>query len=130
MNEYRVYKHPNSKIEAVKVGWSWPGAVLVGFWALYKRLWVPASVALITSLLLHGALPFANVPFLFDLVCAVAFGFFGNAWCESNLLDRGYESVGSAEAKTPDGAIAEYLRDVAAAPRTEERIEPTFNIEN
>jgi hypothetical protein len=128
MNEYRIYKHPNNEIKAIKDGWSWPGAVLVGFRVLYKKLWIPASVALIISLVLHGPLPFTNVPFLFDLACSIAFGYFGNSWRESILGDRGYERVGSVEAKTPDRAIADYLRGLTAAPNAGERIEPTFNI--
>jgi hypothetical protein len=138
MEEFRVYRHPSGDVEAVKVGWSWPGAILVGFWALYKKLWIIGSAVLIVSVLLHAMFSvMSNLPLLFDLVCAVAFGIYGNAWRDTNLVDRGFALVDTVLAKTPDGAIAEHLRNqtqVAAhgaapssrGPTSLERIEPTL----
>jgi len=110
VSQFRIYKHPSDQLEAVKEGWSWPAAVFVGFWALYKKIWVIGSAVLVFSLLLHTILPFSNLPFVFDLGSAVVFGYFGNGWREASLVDRGFELIDDVSAKTPEGAIAEHLR--------------------
>jgi len=129
MHEFQIYRHPIDRLEAAKEGWSWPGFFLACFWALYKKLWLFGGVALGVSLLLSALMPFSRVPLIFDLACCVAFGYFGNAFRVSNLLDRGFELVNEVSAKTPDGTIAEHLRnmktegpDVGSA----QRVEPSF----
>jgi hypothetical protein len=118
MSEFRVYRHPSGQLEAVKIGWSWPGAVFEGFWALYKKLWIIGSVVIIVSLVLHAYLWMTNLPLVFDLACAAAFGYFGNSWREVNLVDRGVEQIDSVDAKTPEGATAEHLRNQAITGNT------------
>ena len=39
MRIFRIYKHPVSGYEAVKVGFSWPCFFWTGIWLLLKRLW-------------------------------------------------------------------------------------------
>jgi hypothetical protein len=39
MREYKIYKHPTSETEAVKVGWSWPAFLFFALWAFAKGLW-------------------------------------------------------------------------------------------
>jgi hypothetical protein len=111
MSEFRIYQHPAQQLEAVKQGWSWPGAIFVAFWALYKKLWVIGGSVLTASVLLHVMLPFSSLPFFFDLACAGVFGYFGNEWREKDLADRGFEPTDSVESSTPDGAVAEHLRN-------------------
>jgi hypothetical protein len=130
VSHYRFYKHPSGQLEAVKEGWSWPAVVFVGFWALYKKIWVIGSAILLFSVLLHVSLPFSNLPFLFDLGSAVVFGLFGNGWREANLVDRGFELINDVKAKTPDGAIAEHLRNPSPEEEGEadgsQQIEPNL----
>jgi hypothetical protein len=130
MNEYQVFVHPNDDIEAVKEGWSWPGFVFVCCWALYKKLWTIGSGALIGSLVLH-MMPVRGVGYLFDLVCMAVFGCYGNSWRTPNLADRGFELVDTVEAKTPEGAVAEYYRHGTGrrSPRTDLRVAPGRRVE-
>jgi len=44
MKVFKVYKHPVSGYEAVKVGFSWPGFFWIVTWLLWKRLWGIAGV--------------------------------------------------------------------------------------
>ncbi len=44
------------------------------------------------------------------VICAV-FGKLGNKWLTKKLLARGYESVATVEASTPEGAIAAYIKE-------------------
>ncbi|MFL9998361.1 DUF2628 domain-containing protein, partial [Paraburkholderia sediminicola] len=47
MKQYRIFRHPNGKIRAVKQGWSWPAFFVVSWWALVKRLWWPGIGSLV-----------------------------------------------------------------------------------
>jgi hypothetical protein len=116
MSNFRIYRHPSGQLQAVKEGWSWPAAVFVTLWALYKKIWVIGSAILMFSVLLHASVPLSYLPYAFDLGCALVFGYFGNGWREANLVDRGYELINDVSAKTPGGAIAEHLR---SQPKTE-----------
>ena len=39
MKQYKIFKHPLGKIEAVKQGWSWPAFFFNWIWALVKKMW-------------------------------------------------------------------------------------------
>jgi len=104
-------------VESVKIGWSWPGAIFVGFWALYKKLWGIGTAALAISLAGYAAFGFQLVlAHLIDLGLAISFGAMGNGWRSRDLADRGFERLETAGAKTPGGAIAEHLRNAARDP--------------
>ena len=45
------------------------------------------------------------------LVMCVVFGKSGNKWLTRRLLARGYDSITTVEALTPEGAIATYLKE-------------------
>ena len=40
MNIYNIFRHSSGRIEAVKVGWSWPAFGFTAFWAISKRMWM------------------------------------------------------------------------------------------
>ena len=107
MKHFQIFKHPTLGHEAVKEGWSWPGFVFCGFWALVKRLWIVGaviwSVAFISSGLSDTLAGFLLIPM------AIVVGVMGNEWRTKELLSRGYEPVGRMEAGTPDGALAAFL---------------------
>ncbi len=37
---YKVFEHPENRVEAVKQGWSWPAFFFIWIWALVKKMWV------------------------------------------------------------------------------------------
>lgn len=125
MKTFKVYKHPTRGLEAVKVGFSWPGFLFGIFWMLLKKLWAASLLwfglyivfslvetvtnqseaggaqALVYLLLVAGYIALSLIP-----------GFQGNQWRETNLTKRGFAIVGTPQAETPDAAIA----NVVSAP--------------
>jgi uncharacterized protein DUF2628 len=128
MKTFKVYKHPTRGLEAVKVGFSWPGFLFGIFWMLLKKLWAMA-------LLWFGLYFVCNVVntvagqseesgaqalvYLFLAAGYVALnlipGFKGNQWRETNLTKRGFALVGTVQTETPDAAIAQVVS--APAPK-------------
>jgi hypothetical protein len=122
MKTYHVFEHPTRGLEAVKVGVSWPGFFFGFVWMLAKKMWGWAllflAIAIVRVLfqisITHGQPPASatNLGFaLVGLVLGIIVGAYGNGWRESNLRNRGYVSVATVEAKTPDGALAQYARE-------------------
>lgn len=116
MAQYRIFKHPVGKIEAVKQGWSWPAMFFTFIWAFVKGLWqVGASVlvlAMLMGLFLNEwvDLSLANtIANIVGIIIALVLGVRGNIWREQNLLSRGFEHVDSIRAPNPELAIASYL---------------------
>ena len=123
MKTFKVYKHPVSGIEAVKVGFSWPAFFFSVIWMLMKKLWALALLwfglyfvlglietvttsaeeseaqGLVYLLLLAGYVALNLMP-----------GFKGNQWREANLVKRGYELGGTVQTATPDAAVAQVVK--------------------
>lgn len=126
MKTFLIFKHPDNRLEAVKSGFSFPGALGGGLWLLWHRMWLHGSIALVAGLGVYALFPspegyiygipyghrFGIADILNVVICAIV-GFLGNDWRASSLLDRGFENVGSELAETPDGAKGAYLRRVA-----------------
>lgn len=118
MNQYKIFKHPNNALEAIKQGWSWPAFCFGGCWAIAKKLWkvlgMLIGASLLFVLLLSLILPtLSHVQIalvIFSPFFAAAFGQKGNAWREQNVLSRGYEHVDTISASNPEGAAALYLK--------------------
>ncbi|RKS86025.1 uncharacterized protein DUF2628 [Orbus hercynius] len=139
MKNYKLFKHDDGRIEAVKQGWSWPGFVLeifgLGFiWGLVKKLWFVAILLIIFRIALfiisdsvspdmdgytssyqyqnalNTALMWSIVFFIVQLAVAIVIGVQGNSLREKNLISKGYELVGTAEALNPDMAIFEMKK--------------------
>jgi len=123
MKTFKVYKHAAKGLEAVKVGFSWPGFLFGIFWMLMKKLWVlsllwfglyvvlgliktvtneseeSGAQALVYLLLSAGYLALNLLP-----------GLKGNQWREANLLKRGFELLGEARTDTSDAAVAQVVK--------------------
>jgi len=116
---HKVYKHPSLGAEAVKVGFSWPAAFLNIIWMLAKKLWTLAGLWVLAYIVLaiiqDAALKSYSTGAILivlagHLALALIPAFKGNEWRIKNLTKRGYEFVGSAQAATPDAAIAQVLK--------------------
>jgi hypothetical protein len=123
MKTYRVYKHPSKGLEAVKVGFSWPGYLFGIIWMLVKRLWGLSLLWLGIYLVLGLIKTVTNdseesgAQTLVYLLLAAGYwalnlvpGFKGNRWREANLLKRGYDLAGEARTPTSDAAIAQVMK--------------------
>ena len=119
MKIHKVYQHPTLGAEAVKVGFSWPAAFLNVIWMLAKKLWTLAGLWVLAYIVLaiiqDAALKSYStgailIVFAGHLALALIPAFKGNEWRIKNLTNRGYEFVDSAQAATPDAAIAQVLR--------------------
>lgn len=112
MKDYKIFRHPQSPIEAVKQGWSWPAFFFTCFWAMFKKMWglgLGALVAIVVVGLIVDAIAgkFSSV---FGIIVGCFFASSGNKWRESNLLSRGYDIVDTVKASNPEGAIAKYMK--------------------
>jgi hypothetical protein len=115
---FRVYKHPSLGAEAVKVGFSWPAAFFVIIWMLAKKLWTLSGLWILAYIFLtilqdaalnSGSAGEILIVLAVHLALALIPAFKGNEWRIKNLAKRGYEFVDSAQAATPDAAIAQVL---------------------
>jgi len=136
MKNYKVFKHTDGRIEAVKQGWSWPAFVLelfgLGFiWGLVKKLWLVAILLIIFRVVLfvisssvtpdiesynnyyeyqramESALNYSLVFLVIQLGVAIFVGVKGNAFRETDLIKKGYQLIGTVSALNPDMAVAE-----------------------
>lgn len=106
MKNYDVYKSPLGEIEAVKNGWSWPGFVFLWMWAFVKGLYGVGVGILIASIIL--GLLHTVIGIISTILFSLWLGSSGNKLRIQNLRKRGYESVLTLAADTPEGAIALY----------------------
>lgn len=129
MNSYKIYSNPQGTLEAVKVGWSWPGFFFSGIWALVKKMWFLGSALIIIFLVLESFVPFSLSPTMSgmeifinisSLIVSIVFGIKGNEWRETNLQTRGYEFKGTVRAQNGEGAIATYFKDSSNVESTPE----------
>ena len=115
MKKYKVYKHPIGDIQAVKVGWSWPGFFLTSIWAMYKKMWALGLSVLFLTLIIYGTLwngtSLFTVADVISLFISFVFGMNGNEWRVKNLVNRGYDYIERVNASSPDGAIAAHLKN-------------------
>jgi hypothetical protein len=119
MKAFNVYRHPLRGVEAVKVGFSWPAATFGPVWMLVKNLWAILglwlagflALALVESLVERFELS-GTTALVYLLIAAGYFalalipGFKGNAWRERNLIQQGFEKLGSVQAETAETAMA------------------------
>lgn len=116
---FKVFKHPASGYQAVKVGFSWPGLFFSGIWLLLKRLWGHAliflSITLVFSYIETGFEKEENV-FGMVLILWLEIGLYiivgvkGNEWYAESLQKREFELIGIVEAETPGAAIEKYIK--------------------
>jgi hypothetical protein len=123
MKTFKVYKHPTRGVEAVKVGFSWPAFFFNVVWMLLRKLW-SASLLWLGLYFVLGLLKTVAASAEESVAQALVYlllwaayvalnllpGFKGNQWREANLVQRGFELVGTAQTSTPDAAIAQVVK--------------------
>ena len=121
MKQYRVFRHPSGRAEAVKQGWSWPASLFSVFWAPFKGLWVLGVGGLLALAGLGylvasftDANTAASVMNLVLTAAGILFGVKGNAWREARLIKRGYRLVGTVVAEDAKGATANANANIVA----------------
>jgi hypothetical protein len=138
---YKVFEHPQNRVEAVKQGWSWPAFFFTWIWALVKKMWAVGIVTAIVWFVIGSFFQWLATPprgvtssqaetasavvgvieLLFGFVICFWFGLRGNKWREQNLVSRGYSLIGQVRAATPEGAVAKCRsgREPAREPQLE-----------
>lgn len=120
---YHVYEHPTLGFDAVSTGFSWAAFFCNWIWAFYRKLWTMGFVVF-ALLGLSIYLDIVIEEEMYDgeigtwkmilaigvLGLFVVCGLIGNSQKMSNLIKRGYLSVGTVNAMSPDHAIAVYVR--------------------
>lgn len=140
MKFYKIYKHPSGKLEAVKVGWSWPAFFFNFIWALIKKLWLVAFALIILHIVLGGinlaVIPsirdyptiyayelaldlfykehwlFNSFMWLMSIGMAAIMGLKGNMFREHKLINLNCQLVTSVHAANPDAAIYTALNKI------------------
>lgn len=120
MKHYKIYEHPAGRIEAVKLGWSWPAFFFAPTWALFKKMWGLGGGVLAAYLFSVFLLPEEeagnSLLILVETALHIIFAVNGNRWRENNLQSRGYEYKETQTAAHPEGAVALYLRHKSNTP--------------
>jgi len=95
----------------VKEGFSWPGLVFAGLWALWHRMWLAAvaifAVFAIVSGLLAGAGPAAQA--LASALLGLGLGLFGNDIRRWHLRRRGFAEAGAVRGENLTEAERRFL---------------------
>ncbi|SFH34484.1 Protein of unknown function [Nitrosospira sp. Nsp14] len=116
---FKIYEHPTERIEAVKVGFSWPAFFLSVIWMMVHRLWYSAVLWIALYAIVHVAEGFvermedSSLTFLLLFVVLIAWGALclvpglrGNSWREKNLVRRGYSPIQTIRAESSGDAIS------------------------
>lgn len=134
MKNYKIFKHQDGRIEAVKQGWSWPGFFFGIIWALIKKLWGLVGI-LVVVMVVFGVVDFTMAPNpndyndyyqlqeaissynmwsmasnVISIIIAIIIGIKGNDLREKNLLSKGYVLINTIFAANPDMAILELKK--------------------
>jgi hypothetical protein len=123
MTQFKIFKHPSGRIEAVKQGWSWPAFFFIGIWAMAKKMWtLGVSVFAVISGLGWAVVATGGdegvkaIINLITIIAGIVLGMHGNSWREKNLLTRGYELKDTVNAANPEAAMALFLNTVQRKP--------------
>jgi len=108
--QFKVYINPQKTYKAVKVGWSHPGFFFGFFWCLAKQLWMYAVIIFVIGFV-FGATGNLYLDLIATLGIMIWMGSAGNDLYAQSLRDKGYDLLTTLNAKTPEGAIAQYLKD-------------------
>ena len=123
MKKYQIFKHPDNRLDAVKEGFSFPGALFGGLWLLWHKMWILGSIACVVGIAVYAIFPnpegfIYGIPYghkfgmadISNIFIELTIGFFGNEWRSESLKQRGFEYAMAVKADTPDGAKAKYVR--------------------
>ena len=114
MKRFQVYKHNELGYESVKIGWCWPAFLFSWIWALIAKLWLPAIIGLIISIidiaisggsLVYTSVTYSSITSIIYISIAIVFGINGNEWRANSLVKRGYKLIDSVNALSKDDAI-------------------------
>jgi len=111
LKKWKIFKHEEGDIQAIKQGWSWPGFVFTYIWAFVKGLYFLGAAILI-----------AAVPILYFMrdteqvtssllgegiyvFIAIILGIKGNKWREKKLLKKDYVYKTLVEAENDARAL-------------------------
>jgi hypothetical protein len=115
---YRLQAAPGGApggVEVVKQGFSWPGFLLAGIWALSRHLWLIgiALIVIMVSLNLTGMYAAEEGPAWLWVLATLAAtavaawaGQHGNAWRRHRLEAAGFRTAGVIEARNAREALA------------------------
>ncbi|MCY4509593.1 MAG: hypothetical protein OXG35_21900 [Acidobacteria bacterium] len=122
MKHFKMFIHPDGKVEAVKQGWSWPGCMVPHFWALYNRMWWLGFGLMLFNGLLSGlsnalyqvgqvelGLTLDFMSFFVLGGIAAAFGLKANEWREAKLRERGFQLSREIDAPSARTATVVFL---------------------
>ena len=118
MNQYKVFKHPVGKIQAVKQGWCWPAFGFSFIWAFLGRMWglgIAVFVIIVPVAMYLQSPQIQNADGILNFIgfiINVIFGINGNAWREKNLVSRGFDLIDTVTASNKDGAIALAIKNI------------------
>ena len=120
---FNIYEK-NGVIDAVKVGWSWPGFFFNWLWALIKQQWfrgLAAGVIILLVAIVIFALSLpgpstkldiaSNIGNLIGSAISFIFGLYGNRWQEHNLTVRGFIKKDSIIADNKSYAIFKHQQN-------------------
>ena len=121
MSSYKVFKHQEKGLRAVKSGFAWL-APFNPIWPLFRGLWLIFISYIIIILILAGidveiygfegyidipkASDFQLIFFIVQIIILITPGFKGNEWTSNHLQKKGYVFDCSIEAKNINEATA------------------------
>jgi hypothetical protein len=112
---YNIYQSPSGEIQAVKVGWSWPGFFFNWVWCFVKNLF-GHGFGILGALFLLGIISVTSASMevltsISGLGITIWLGSSGNRFREDNLKSRGFDFKKSTFATNPEGAVASFIKE-------------------
>jgi len=109
MKTFNIYRHPELGLQAVKVGFTWPGFFFGIIWMLICKLWAHAAVVFAAGIAISLIIPNNEFGIIMNFVISIGIGVFigasGNQWRIDNLIKRGFQEVMTVEAENKDAAL-------------------------
>jgi hypothetical protein len=133
LREFEIFTKPSAPSIAVKRGFCWPGFFLTFFWALFRRLWLPAVAILLATVAVgvsRSTVLIGNpVPYVLSgLVLHLFVGLRGNMWRSQKLERAGYGFVGLVPARSAAAALKAFSMGRAPASSGGRALSPFFSL--
>lgn len=119
MKQFKIFENPQSRIEAVKQGWSWPAFFFTIIWSFVKKMYALGSILLV-AFFVGGVISAAaggqaeealdSLVGIAQIILSVVFGVNANRWRENNLQKRGFDYKTTVSAANAEGAAAWYMK--------------------
>lgn len=132
MKRFFIYTHPEKGYKAIKDDFLWSAFLFDNLWALYHGLFFFFCVGIMVDVIILSLIMTPSSWIISTVILTVEgniYGNYGSSWLEAKYMKKGYEYVGTIEAKNPRNAIELYTQQKENEEARRRKIEQEREIE-